>query len=157
MNQVTYYAYDVPAYHKLQVTTCNFWVTVSVVSTYLLSFRTPSTPTLQDSSSHSVQDVPGGFPESLQSVAGQMPPPRLYCALACLAWLAGVCPEVLTPPYFNIAEKRKVEASYTCGVDVQEPELYCKLVGAQQDYYDLDKTIISGQVSANYLICIDAD
>uniref|UniRef100_A0A146MHL0 Laminin subunit alpha n=2 Tax=Lygus hesperus TaxID=30085 RepID=A0A146MHL0_LYGHE len=76
-----------------------------------------------------------------------MPPPRLY--LLCLlvaACLEDVLPEVLTPPYFNIAEKRKVEASYTCGEDVQEPELYCKLVGATQDYHDLDKTVISGQI-----------
>ncbi|CAK9302646.1 unnamed protein product [Gordionus sp. m RMFG-2023] len=36
----------------------------------------------------------------------------------------------LRPPYFNLAEGRKVEASATCGVGVQSPELYCKLIGA---------------------------
>ncbi|KAF6202104.1 hypothetical protein GE061_004502, partial [Apolygus lucorum] len=87
---------------------------------------------------------------SLLAAPVVMPPPRLY--LLCLlvaAWLEDVLPEVLTPPYFNIAEKRKVEASYTCGEDVQEPELYCKLVGATQDYHDLDKKVISGQICDN--------
>ena len=38
--------------------------------------------------------------------------------------------EILNPPYFNIAEGRKTTASSTCGEGVSEPELYCKLVGA---------------------------
>jgi hypothetical protein len=36
---------------------------------------------------------------------------------------------VLTPPYFNIAEKRKVTANATCGEGVAQKEVYCKLVG----------------------------
>lgn len=52
----------------------------------------------------------------------------------------------LTPPYFNLAEGRKIAASATCGVDTDGPELYCKLVGANtendQHYYSL----IQGQV-----------
>lgn len=39
----------------------------------------------------------------------------------------------LTPPYFNLAEGRKIVASSTCGVDNSEPELYCKLVGSHTD------------------------
>ena len=39
----------------------------------------------------------------------------------------------LTPPYFNLAEGRKITASSTCGVDIDGPELYCKLVGSHTD------------------------
>lgn len=54
------------------------------------------------------------------------------------ALLTGPCgAEVLNPPYFNIAEGRKIVASATCGEGVPEPELYCKLVGAKVcDYCD---------------------
>lgn len=38
--------------------------------------------------------------------------------------------ETLTPPYFNLAENKKIFASSTCGVDIDGPELYCKLVGS---------------------------
>lgn len=41
--------------------------------------------------------------------------------------------ETLTPPYFNLAEGRKITASSTCGVDIDGPELYCKLVGSHTD------------------------
>lgn len=41
--------------------------------------------------------------------------------------------ETLTPPYFNLAEGRKITASSTCGVDIDGPELYCKLVGSHSD------------------------
>lgn len=39
----------------------------------------------------------------------------------------------LTPPYFNLAEGRKIAASSTCGLDIVGPELYCKLVGSHTD------------------------
>lgn len=39
----------------------------------------------------------------------------------------------LTPPYFNLAEGRKISASSTCGIDIDGPELYCKLVGSHTD------------------------
>jgi len=42
----------------------------------------------------------------------------------------GVSGQALTPPNFNLAVGRKVEATSTCGVGVTEPELYCKLTGA---------------------------
>ena len=47
----------------------------------------------------------------------------------------------LTPPYFNLAEGRKISASSTCGVDIDGPELYCKLVGSHTDDQQ-NKTII---------------
>ncbi|CAB0000022.1 unnamed protein product [Nesidiocoris tenuis] len=72
---------------------------------------------------------------------------RIFAFLAAAAQIFAItCGEVLTPPYFNIAERRRAEASYTCGEGVQEPELYCKLVGAMQDYRDSDKRVISGQI-----------
>ncbi|XP_015919728.2 laminin subunit alpha isoform X1 [Parasteatoda tepidariorum] len=55
--------------------------------------------------------------------------------------------EVLNPPYFNLAEGRKIVASATCGVGVNEPELYCKLVGANTDSRDNPNiNLIQGQV-----------
>jgi len=41
--------------------------------------------------------------------------------------------QALTPPNFNLAVGRQVEATSTCGVGVTEPELYCKLTGANPD------------------------
>ncbi|KAK3929045.1 Laminin subunit alpha [Frankliniella fusca] len=67
-------------------------------------------------------------------------------ALAVLAALvAEVHAEVLTPPYFNLATKRRVTATATCGEDSQGPELYCKLVGANADR-DANINLIQGQV-----------
>lgn len=53
--------------------------------------------------------------------------------------------EILTPPYFNLAEGREITASATCGVDTPGKELYCKLVGANADQ-DEDINLIQGQV-----------
>lgn len=53
----------------------------------------------------------------------------------------------LTPPYFNLAEGRKISASATCGVDTDGPELYCKLVGANTENDHQDYSVIQGQVS----------
>ncbi|VVC44657.1 Hypothetical protein CINCED_3A025090 [Cinara cedri] len=69
-----------------------------------------------------------------------------------LALLAVACnlvrPEVLTPPYFNLAEGRRITATATCGQGLQGPELYCKLVGANSernvDYEG--NLVIQGQV-----------
>ena len=41
-----------------------------------------------------------------------------------------VSPQVLSPPYFNLAVGRRITASATCGESVSEPELFCKLTGA---------------------------
>ncbi|XP_029032401.2 laminin subunit alpha [Osmia bicornis bicornis] len=53
--------------------------------------------------------------------------------------------EILTPPYFNLAEGKEIIASATCGVDTPGPELYCKLVGASADQHE-DINLIQGQV-----------
>lgn len=56
--------------------------------------------------------------------------------------------EILTPPYFNLAEGRNITATATCGDD--EAELYCKLVGANAEN-DVNINVIQGQVRAyNY-------
>ena len=56
--------------------------------------------------------------------------------------------QVLTPPYFNLAVGRPVEATSTCGVGVSEPELFCKLTGANPDKEDVigDFEVIQGQL-----------
>ncbi|XP_071537849.1 laminin subunit alpha isoform X2 [Panulirus ornatus] len=58
---------------------------------------------------------------------------RLLPALWLATVLAGAAAQVLTPPYFNLAENRRITATATCGENVAEPELYCKLVGANAD------------------------
>ena len=59
--------------------------------------------------------------------------------------------EVLTPPYFNIAENRKVTANATCGCAdpncaVVQKEVYCKLVGYDRLDYASTFDIRDGQV-----------
>ena len=57
-------------------------------------------------------------------------------AVLCTAFLtvilnvSVVSPQVLSPPYFNLAVGRPITASATCGESVSEPELFCKLTGA---------------------------
>ena len=55
---------------------------------------------------------------------------------------------VLTPPYFNIAEKRKVTVNATCGEGVAQKEVYCKLVGydSRVDAGRITYDILDGQV-----------
>ena len=52
---------------------------------------------------------------------------------------------ILTPPLFNLADGRRVYATATCGEGIPEPELYCKLVGANADG-DVNINLIQGQV-----------
>ena len=59
--------------------------------------------------------------------------------------------EILTPPYFNLAEGKEIIASATCGVNTPGPELYCKLVGANADQNE-DINLIQGQVSKKIYI-----
>ena len=55
--------------------------------------------------------------------------------------------EILTPPYFNLAEGKEIIATATCGVDTPGPELYCQLVGANSDQeLNINQNIIQGQV-----------
>ncbi|XP_026736440.1 laminin subunit alpha-like [Trichoplusia ni] len=62
-------------------------------------------------------------------------------ATLLLLHLCLVHTEVLTPRYFNLASKKKITATATCGDEGQE--LYCKLVGANADH---DEHVIQGQV-----------
>lgn len=59
--------------------------------------------------------------------------------------------EELAPPYFNLADNRRIYASATCGEDTNGPELYCKLVGSSASSSDDEYNIIKGQVS-QYMI-----
>lgn len=71
----------------------------------------------------------------------------MWIGLVLGLWLSGVVhADELTPPYFNLAEGRKITASATCGEGIEGPELYCKLVGAN-DEHDVDVNVIQGQVS----------
>lgn len=45
--------------------------------------------------------------------------------------------QVLTPPYFNLAQEQDIVATSTCGVGVSGSELYCQLTGATSDYANL--------------------
>lgn len=67
------------------------------------------------------------------------------CLLFVLLHFHGQCNAELTPPYFNLAEGRKIYASSTCGVDSDGPELYCKLVGSDIET-NINGTVINGQV-----------
>lgn len=63
-----------------------------------------------------------------------------------LLFLSVTSAEILTPPYFNLAQGKRVTATATCGDE--GAELYCKLVGANADH---DEHVIQGQVSAKRL------
>jgi laminin alpha 3/5 len=69
----------------------------------------------------------------------------VIAALSCCAQA-----EVLTPPYFNLAEGRRITATATCGEGIDEPELYCKLVGATSDTDD-NPNVIHGQVNSTIM------
>lgn len=62
-------------------------------------------------------------------------------ALLIVLILKVVHAEILTPPYFNLAQGKKITATATCGDE--GPELYCKLAGANTD---ADEHVIQGQV-----------
>lgn len=72
--------------------------------------------------------------------------PAILAGVLLVVRLSGS--EILTPPYFNLAEGKEIIASATCGVDTPGPELYCKLVGANADQ-EKDINLIQGQVSAS--------
>lgn len=54
--------------------------------------------------------------------------------------------QVLTPPYFNLAQGREIKATSTCGEP--NPEVYCRLTGATGEKEDADtsRDIIRGQL-----------
>lgn len=72
---------------------------------------------------------------------------RAIQILFLLQYFLFVHTEVLTPRYFNLASKKKITATATCGDE--GPELYCKLVGANADH---NEHVIQGQVSVYILI-----
>lgn len=64
--------------------------------------------------------------------------------------------QVLTPPYFNLAEGRRINASSTCGEGVPEPELYCKLVGADTEKeLNVENLNYQGQVRLCFHFSLD--
>ena len=73
----------------------------------------------------------------------------ICCILKCTtAQFTNGESRVLTPPYFNLAVGRNIQSSSTCGENVAEEELFCKLTGANPDTEpDLDEyTVIQGQL-----------
>ena len=71
-------------------------------------------------------------------------PPSLVILIICIFHSSIVKSQVLTPPYINLASGRRITATSTCGEEVSEPELYCKLVGASHSDTSID--LIQGQV-----------
>eukprot|EP00106_Octopus_bimaculoides_P010178 XP_014777620.1 PREDICTED: laminin subunit alpha-3-like [Octopus bimaculoides] len=55
----------------------------------------------------------------------------ILTSLAC--FIGG---QVLQPPYLNLAERKTVWASSTCGVDGNVPEMYCRLTGVTPITHD---------------------
>ncbi|KAK9695536.1 Laminin N-terminal (Domain VI) [Popillia japonica] len=83
--------------------------------------------------------TPPAFPVAKRFVA------ILLFALLSFESISKARAEILTPPYFNLAEGRKIYASATCGEDTEGSELYCKLVGANAEN-DLNvDNVIQGQ------------
>lgn len=72
----------------------------------------------------------------------------LLTTASLLIWLSLAHCQVLTPPYFNLAVDRRVEASSTCGEGVDDAELYCKLTGANPGSQEgaLEYNVIQGQL-----------
>lgn len=56
---------------------------------------------------------------SIRAEMGGLHPAGLVAALVLS--LAAVANSELTPPYFNLAEGRKISASSTCGLDIDGP------------------------------------
>ncbi|KAK7100839.1 laminin subunit alpha-like isoform X2 [Littorina saxatilis] len=54
--------------------------------------------------------------------------------------------QVLTPPYFNLAQGKNITATATCGVDVPRPELFCRLTGATGSEDQTTREVIRGQL-----------
>jgi laminin, alpha 3/5 len=74
------------------------------------------------------------------------------CLIVCV--FDAVTGQALTPPNFNLAVRRRIEATATCGKEVitnaplSEPELFCKLTGANPDKDEMigDFEVIQGQL-----------
>lgn len=76
--------------------------------------------------------------------------------LLTVAWIFLLCSngavlgQILTPPYFNLAEGRAIHASATCGDE--GPEQFCKLVGASGLSRFLNFSILNGQVKFDVFV-----
>ncbi|KAA0185034.1 hypothetical protein HAZT_HAZT003707 [Hyalella azteca] len=84
-------------------------------------------------------------PEAGVAAAATMAPSVTYVLLYLFTQSSVVLSEVLTPPYFNLAENRRITATATCGEAVPQEELYCKLIGANVNR-DVKYNLIQGQV-----------
>ncbi|KAL1455907.1 hypothetical protein WDU94_000672 [Cyamophila willieti] len=82
----------------------------------------------------------------------QSHPSLLLCFLLVLfvSEFRSVQCQELTPPLFNLAAGRRVTATATCGEGVEEPELYCYLVGANkpgnENKDEEEHLLIQGQI-----------
>ncbi|ESO94906.1 hypothetical protein LOTGIDRAFT_144813 [Lottia gigantea] len=73
----------------------------------------------------------------------------IFAFLCYISFYTNLNAQVLTPPYFNLAQTRNIEASATCGEDVAGPELFCRLTGATSDHLrndEKDRELIRGQL-----------
>lgn len=82
---------------------------------------------------------------------GGFHPSWLICANLLILFTTCGNSETLTPPYFNLAEGRKITASSTCGIDIDGPELYCKLVGSHTDDQQNQTAFIEDQFHTGLL------
>lgn len=118
----------------------------------LLLLQSPARSVQHHRASRTVR--PFAMHRAIAATAGALPWTLLLPALLLLLQVRPARPEVLTPPYFNLAEGRRITATATCGVGTQGPELYCKLVGANSernvDYEG--NLVIQGQVGARRVV-----
>lgn len=72
----------------------------------------------------------------------------LLISALCCSWIVqcDAARGELTPPYFNLAEGRKIVASSTCGVGIEGRELYCKLVGSHTDDHQNNTLLEFGEI-----------
>ena len=55
--------------------------------------------------------------------------------------------QVLTPPYFNLAQGRNITATATCGEQLHAPDIYCRLTGGTRSGSENDTVeMIRGQL-----------
>ena len=68
--------------------------------------------------------------------------------LSLLTIISQTTSQILEPPYFNLAYGKTIVASSTCGEGVTEPELFCKLTGADAASQGLlgNYEVIQGQL-----------
>ncbi|XP_041356694.1 laminin subunit alpha-like [Gigantopelta aegis] len=70
--------------------------------------------------------------------------PSILASLVFIVFVSVTNAQVLTPPYFNIAQGRNITATATCGVP--NVELYCRLTGATGYKEAASREVIQGQL-----------